>query len=227
MEVQALHVSEGNDTTRISTQGALDAGVELQLRQGPVVETILAALQAAKIFGGIMGTRAFLSGPRPAGSVALQVISGGSKPVVLVPPDAHHLSANAPRRLLVPLDGSAAASAAFLGFEQRFAPDPGREINVLLTFDGMAPSMLDHDPHGIEAWGREFVERQCPGDHRAFHGREGDPGDAVINVAEQTHSDLIILSFGGNIAVGHGAVVREVLTRSQIPVLLLPIRKSH
>ena len=225
-EVQALHVSEGNGPNRISTQVALDAGVDLQLRHGPVAETILASLETPSIFGGVVGLRAFLGGARPAGSVALQVISGASKPVVWVPPDAQ-LRASLPRRLLVPLDGSAAASSAFLGLEHRFPPDPDREINVLLAFDGMTPTMLDHDPHGIEAWGREFVERHCPGGHRTFEGREGDPGNAVIEEAERTCSDLIILSFGGSIEVGHGAVVREVLTRSQIPVMLLPVGSNR
>ncbi len=44
----------------------------------------------------------------------------------------------------------------------------------------------------------------------------------MIEVAEQAHSDLIVLSFGGDIEVGHGAVVREVLARSPIPVLVVP-----
>ena len=52
--------------------------------------------------------------------------------------------------------------------------------------------------------------------------RSGDPGDAVIDVAEKAHSDLIVLSFGGNLDVGHASVIREVLARAVVPVLLLP-----
>jgi hypothetical protein len=71
-------------------------------------------------------------------------------------------------------------------------------------------------------WGLTFLSRHCPGEQRSFEWRTGDPGSAVIDVAEQTHSDLIVLSFGGNLEIGHGAVVQQVLTRSLIPVLVLP-----
>lgn len=221
-QVAALHVSEGPDSDRIPTQVAGAEGVDLQLTKGQVTQEILETLEEPAVFGGVIGARALLAGARPAGSVALQLIAGASKPLVIVPPEAV-VPSTPPRRLLVPLDGSVVASAAFLNLEHRFPPDTDREIDVLVTFNGIGPAMVDHYPHGIEAWGREFIERQCPGEHRTFEAREGDPGSAVIEEAERTRSDLIILSFGGSIEVGHGAVVREVLTRSQIPVMLLPV----
>jgi len=45
----------------------------------------------------------------------------------------------------------------------------------------------------------------------------------VIEVATETTCDLIVLSFKGNFGWGHGWVVREVLARSVVPVLLLPL----
>ena len=54
--------------------------------------------------------------------------------------------------------------------------------------------------------------------------RTGDPGSAVIEVAEKTKSDLVVLSFKGKLSNrGHGWVVQEVLARSVVPVLLLPV----
>ncbi len=221
-EVEALHVSEGPDSYMIPTQVAGAENVNLRLTKGPVTQKILEELEELDVFGGVIGTRALLGGARPAGSVALQVTAGAFKPLVLVPPEAV-VPGDTPRRLLVPLDGSVAASTAFLTLEHRFPPDTDRQIDVLLTFDGLGPSMEDHSPHGTEAWGREFVERHCPGQQRTFHGREGDPGNAVIEEAERAGSDLIVLSFGGTIEAGHGTVIREVLSRSRIPVLILPI----
>jgi hypothetical protein len=40
-------------------------------------------------------------------------------------------------------------------------------------------------------------------------------------VAAAAERDLIILSFAGDIKVGHGAVIREVLARSSVPVIIL------
>jgi len=115
-----------------------------------------------------------------------------------------------------------AASTAFLELERRFRPDVNPEITVLLTLDGEMPSMLDDPLRDMTEWGLEFLSRHCPGEQRSFECRTGDPGSAVIDVAEQTRSDLIVLSFGGNIDIGHAAVVQEVLARSPIPVLVLP-----
>jgi len=221
-EVEALHVSDQQHTGRIAAGATYAAGVHLHRRKGPVAAKILEALQAPHMVGAVMGTRAFRGGPRPAGSTALRVIADMSKPVAFVPPDLHHLSAKAPRRLLVPLDSSAAASTAFLDLERRFQPDANREIIVLLTLDGAMPSMLDRPVYDLPEWGRQFVRRRCPGERRSFEWRVGDPGSAVIDVAEQTRSDLIVLSLGGKFKAGHGAVVREVLASSSIPVLILP-----
>ena len=223
--VRALHVTQVDDSPDVAHRLSRSAGVELRVTRtrGPVAEKILEALRDPDIFGTVIGMRAFPSGPRPAGANALGVISGAQKPVVLVPPNPHNLSSEVPRRLLVPLDGSETASDAFLRLEQGFVPDEKRHINVLLTFNSLTPPMLDHHPHDIQAWGGEFLARYCPGEGRTLHCREGDPGNAVIDVAGQTDSDLIVLSFGGDIEVGHGAVIREVLSRAEIPVLVLPV----
>lgn len=172
-EVSALHVLEPGGDARILSRVANASGVDLQLNRGPVEKTILEALEDPRVFGGVIGMRGFPGGSRPAGRVALQVISNASKPVVLVPPDGHIPSDYAPRHLLVPLDGSVVASEAFLGLEQRFPPDSGREIGVLLIFDGVMPTMVNHHPHGIEAWGSAFVDRHCPGAQRTFYGQRG------------------------------------------------------
>jgi len=49
----------------------------------------------------------------------------------------------------------------------------------------------------------------------------------VIEVAEESKSDLVVLSFKGSFGWGHGWVVREVLARSVVPVLLLPMTSAE
>ncbi|HUY21865.1 MAG TPA: universal stress protein [Acidimicrobiales bacterium] len=221
--VEVLHVAGGHHSARIAAGAAGAAGVPLRVARGAVAETILGAMDDPTVVGAVVGTRAFRGGPRPAGSVARRVLAGASKTVVFVPPDLRRPTADAPRRLLVPLDGSAEASAGFFELERELRPDVEREITVLLTFDGVRPAMLDHPVRDIPEWGREFLARYCPGERRTFQGRSGNPGDAVIEVADATGSELIVLTSSGNIEGGHGAVVREVLTRSRVPVLVLPV----
>jgi len=224
-DVEGLHVREGNREPRMARRATDAVGVHLSERTGPVAETILDVLRGPEVVGAVMGTRALRGGPRPTGSIARRVIAGMSKPVAFVPPEAYRLSANAPKSLLVPLDGSEAASASFLDFEQRLRNDPERVVTVLLTFEsnGEMPRMLDRPTRDLPAWGLSFVRSHCPGENRSFEGRWGDPGNAVIEVATETTCDLIVLSFKGNFGWGHGWVVREVLARSVVPVLLLPL----
>ncbi len=224
-DVEGLHVAEGNRAARMALGATRAAGVHLSRRTGPVAETILAALEDPDVVGAVMGTRALRGGPRPTGSVAQRVIAGMSKPVTFVPPEVNRLSARAPKHLLVPLDGGEDASTSYLEFERRIPRDPERETTVLLTFEsnGTMPRMLDRPTRDLPAWGLAFVRSHCPGENRSFAGRWGDPGNAVIEVAEETNSDLIVLSFKGNFGWEHGWVVREVLARSVVPVLLLPV----
>jgi len=228
-DVEGLHVREGNREPRMARRATDAVGVHLSERTGPVAETILDVLRGPEVVGAVMGTRALRGGPRPTGSIARRVIAGMSKPVAFVPPEADRPSAKAPKCLLVPLDGSDAASASFLEFEQRLRSDPEREITVLLTFEsnGEMPRMLDRPTRDLPAWGHAFVRSHCPGQNRSFEGRWGDPGNAVIEVAEESKSDLVVLSFKGSFGWGHGWVVREVLARSVVPVLLLPMTSAE
>ena len=197
-------------------------GVRVHHRQGEVVPQLLEAIASPHVFGAVMGARTFIAGPRPAGSTALQVLRATSKPAVFVPPEVAPHSRFVPRRLLVPVDGSPEVSDALFDMERYFRPDATVDVVVLYVLDGLTPAMVDHPEHDLSDWGREFVHRYFPGERRSFEWRTGDPGSAVVDVAKQSASDLVVLCFGGDIDVGHGAVLREVLARSQIPVLVLP-----
>jgi nucleotide-binding universal stress UspA family protein len=221
-EVEAVHVSEEDDTQDLEAATSA-AGARFNKLQGSVADALLVALKRAEVLGAVMGTRAFLAGPRPAGSTSLQLLRAANKPLVFVPPEVALSSEFTPRRLLVPLDGSPEASRAFLEMEGLFRSETSMEITVLLTLDGLTPAMLDHPVYDLPVWGEEFLLRHCPGEGRVFEWRTGNPANAVIEVAEETNSDLIVLSFGGDIEVGHGAVIREVLARSAVPVLVLPV----
>jgi nucleotide-binding universal stress UspA family protein len=222
MGVEAVHVAEEAEMHRSALAAAHANGVRVHHRKGEVVPELLEALASRHVFGAVMGARTFIAGPRPTGSTALRVLRATSKPVVFVPPEVAPHQEFVPRRLLVPVDGSPEVSDALFDMERHFRPDATVEVVVLYVLDGLTPAMVDHPEHELSEWGREFVLRYFPGEHRSFEWCTGDPGAAVVDVADQSASDLVVLCFGGDIDVGHGAVLREVLARSQVPVLVLP-----
>jgi Universal stress protein family len=222
MGVEAVHVAEDAQMDRSALVSAHANGVRVHHRRGDVVRQLLGALASPHVFGAVMGARTFIAGPRPTGSTALRVLRATSKPVVFVPPELAPHEGFVPRRLLVPVDGSAEVSDALFDMERHFRPDATVEVVVLYVLDGHTPAMVDHPEHGLADWGKEFVLRYFPGEHRSFEWRTGDPGCAVVDVAKESLSDLVVLCFGGEIDAGHGAVLREVLARSEIPVLVLP-----
>jgi hypothetical protein len=206
-------VTTTHKTLVAALSGASDTGAVLRAALGfaPLVGTGLEALQVAgaEEHPGDADQQAHVAGVRchqRHGPVADRILAGET----------------APRRLVVPLDGSAAASSAYLGMEGHFRPDADRETIVLYVLDGLTPRMLDRPERDFALWGDEFVRRHCPGEHRSFEWATGDPGAAVVELAERAAGDLIVLCFGGNFDRGHGAVVHEVLARSPIPVLVLP-----
>jgi len=222
MGVEAVQVSVDGRVAVETTAAAHANGVRMHHRQGDVARQLLEVLDSPRVFGAVLGARTSINGPRPLGSTALAVLRLASKPVVFVPPDLAPTRVFVPRRLLVPIDGTPAVSNAVLKLESHFRPDAIVETTVLYTLNGLTPTMVDHPEYDLPTWGEELVRRHLPGDHRFFEWRTGAPGSAVIEVAEESGSDLIVLCFQGRIDVGHGEVVREVLGRSSIPVFVLP-----
>lgn len=220
--VEALHVTEDGEPTGDPGREAHVAGVVLHHRHGVVADQILGALASPRVFGAAMGSRRGRAGPCSAGTTALGVLGATAKPVLYVPPEAAVAGAFAPRRLVVPLDGSTAVSSTYLAVERHFQPDAEREVVVLYVLDGLTPRMLDRPEYDLSTWGDEFVLRYCPGEHRTFEWRRGDPVRAVVEVADQVGSDLIVLGRGANGGAGHDHVIHGVLARSVIPVLVIP-----
>jgi hypothetical protein len=49
----------------------------------------------------------------------------------------------------------------------------------------------------------------------------------VAEAYRDNDADLVVLSWSQDASVGHAKVVRDVLTASTIPVLLLPVAAGH
>jgi nucleotide-binding universal stress UspA family protein len=219
LRVVAFHVrQDGPEAERLLADRA---GVELRLAAGAPAEAIAAALAGEDAALVVLGLRGHPAGPRPAGGTALAVATRADKPVVAVPPEPRDPAPPSLHRVLVPLDGTAAAARAVEQVTRWFAGS-GVEVVALHVFDAATvPRFWDRPEHDHDAWAREFLARNCPLGARLRLGT-GWPAMCVLEVAAGEGADMIALGWRRRLVAEHAAVVREVLACTHVPVLLLP-----
>jgi nucleotide-binding universal stress UspA family protein len=219
-DVEALHVREDGDLT--AQAAARAAGVALREVDDPAVDSLIREAASENVVALVLGARGVPAGRHPAGHVALHVITSLAKPLVIVPPQALPVEVT---RVLVPLDGTTATAAALrkaIDLACRSAVD----VVVLHVHpEESLPLFEDQPQHEHPAWEAEFLARYCPS---LPHGsrlevRVGEPGEHVLDVAAEVGADLVALGWSRDLSRGRAAVVREVLARSPIPVLLVPV----
>ena len=220
VEVAAVHVREDGD--RSARAAAAVAGVPLRVTTAPVISALSASAQEVGVATLVLGARAVGAARRPAGHVALELAVSLPKPLVVVPPEAAVPMVF--RRILVPLSGEGTAAAA-LAETMSLARERELEVVVLHVYDPVSlPLFTDQPQHELETWSQEFLRRHCPHpEHVRLEMRIGIPGQHVLQVADKVEADMIALGWSQELGGGHAAVVREVLERSALPVLLVPV----
>jgi nucleotide-binding universal stress UspA family protein len=220
--LEALHVREDGD---VGARTAAEAqGVDLTEVEGSPTETIGDIAGAEEIVALVVGARSFAAAD-VLGGTAATLVTALDKPVVVVPPEVPPIQTLS--RILVPLDATeASAEALRRGLELLTAADV--EVIVLhVDFGDTLPMFDDQCQHETDAWMAEFLRRYCPvaPEGVRLELRTGRPGEHVVGVAVETGADLIALGWRQEVATGRAAVVREVLTRSRLPVVLFPVPK--
>jgi nucleotide-binding universal stress UspA family protein len=218
--VEAVHVRDGPSETPEWLSARV--GVPLHVLDGPVQDSLLTALADPATILAVFGARAIPGGRRPVGGTALRVLERANKPIAVVPPEAVGVSPRPFRRLLLPLEGSEQSSRPVAeSLEPLIVGEV--EVVVLHVFTAATvPPALDRPDRDLSLWGDEFMARFCPRAAR-IELRAGAVGDRVADVCEDLDVDLVVLSWLQDSSPGHAAVIRDVLTRSHIPVLLLPV----
>jgi hypothetical protein len=88
-----------------------------------------------------------------------------------------------------------------------------------------APRIVDQEHYEWSDWQDEFCMRfsQCPegGRHRVCV-RVGEPVPTIVKEAREDGAELIVLSWKGSFADGHGAVVKALLDAAPCPLLIVP-----
>jgi nucleotide-binding universal stress UspA family protein len=217
--IKAMHVRENGTDTARAAAGA--ARVECILCEGRPGDCLVEASRSADVLMLVLGARGMPGGRRPAGHTALDVVSAAAKPVLVVPPESRP---GRVARILVPLDGTM-VSAVTLADTIRFARHRHIDVIALHVHEpGELPAFEDHPQHESEAWGREFVARYCglALEDVRLEVRVGSPGRHVVDVARDLDVDVIALGWSRRLERDRAAVVREALSHSQVPVLLVP-----
>jgi nucleotide-binding universal stress UspA family protein len=219
-EVEAVHVSDGSTETAAWLAARCD--IPLRLLDSPVGSSLVRAVeQDESVIAAVFGARSTQGGRRPAGRTAMHVLQHATKPIIVVPPGV--AAAERPyRRLLLPLEGDLESSRPIL---ERLFPlfVHDVELVVLHVFTSeTAPRILDRPARDLSMWGDEFIARFCPGATR-IELCTGPVSARVDDVVAEEATDMVVLTWSRDISGGHGAVIREVLGRSTVPVLLLPV----
>jgi nucleotide-binding universal stress UspA family protein len=178
------------------------------------------------------------------GSVADEMVRAAGLPILLVRPEEHLQEAGgvwAPRRLLVPLDGStlaesvlphavglARASGAALRLVRVVPPPTPRSADVPAA---AAPPPSTDELERCCLWALRYLERAAAAvDADAVEIATSvvaalRPAYGIISEAADTHADLIVMAthgHGGWRRLVLGSVSDKVLRGSSVPVLVMP-----
>jgi nucleotide-binding universal stress UspA family protein len=217
--VEAVHVSDGHPET--PEWLAAHNEVPLHLLEAPIEGSLLRAVEDESVIAAVFGARSTPGGRRPTGRTAMHVLRHATKPVIVVPPDTA-ASSRPYRRLLLPLEGDLESSRPVL---ERLRPLIVGDVDLVVLHvftSATVPRTLDRPARDLSMWGDEFVARFCPGATR-IELRTGPVGTRVDEVAAEEAADLVVLSWSRDSSPGHAGVIRDVLGRSTVPVLLLPV----
>ncbi|HUP73448.1 MAG TPA: universal stress protein [Acidimicrobiales bacterium] len=219
-DTQAVHIREGISET--ATASARHAGISIDVINGDPVDRIVELSSDTAVSMVVVGARRQRSGPRPSGHVAFAVMARVAKPVLVVPPDARLPTTDRFDRVLMPLEGTA-PSAGAVAAELQALHRAGAGITVLHVFQpGTAPRFWDQTGHAGQSWGTEFLAQWCDERGTELRLRSGEVVAAVLDVATSESIDVIVLGWSQSTSSDRARVVREIIGRSEIPVLLAP-----
>jgi nucleotide-binding universal stress UspA family protein len=221
--VEAIHV--GDDGGHTADAAARAAGVTLRLERGDVVAGVTRAAARPDVDAVVIGARGRPGGPRPAGHVAVELITLCDKPVIVVPPEAS--CAGELHHLLFGLEGTTPTSEV-LGRTMELARDQGFEVVVVHVDDEASlPLFSDQPQHETDVFASEFLARYGPTvEPSALQLRIGEPAEQVLSTCDATGADMVVLAWSCSLAPGRAGFVRHILEHARIPVMLVPIGVS-
>lgn len=219
--VTATHVAEAAPAA--VRDAAERAGVDLQVRSGPVVPTLTEVVAAPEVAVAVVGRGRPARPDRPTGHVALALIEATDTPTLLVPPETSAGSHAPLDTVLLPLDGAPETEAAVAPTIRLLADAELEVVVVHVLADEQVPAFLDQAHHDLDAWGHEFLARHAvTAPMPRIVLRAGTPGRNLLEVASSEAADLIVLGWSQDLSPGRAEVVRLLLAEADVPVLVVP-----
>jgi nucleotide-binding universal stress UspA family protein len=218
--VEVIHVVEDDDESAHPL--TLAEGPPVRHLSGDPVEVLPLTAAEEDVVALVIGARAHSGGRRPAGHVAMALARLTDKPVVVVPPGSHpteHL-----RTAVVAMKGTPGKAHA-LQRSIEISAGAGLEIIVVNVHDeDSVPSFSDQVQHETEAYAEEFFSRHSIGaSQMRLELRLGIPATEVLAAIESAHAELVAVGWPRSEDPRRGAVAKEILERSPVPVLLVAI----
>jgi len=181
------------------------------------------------------------------GSIAQQVVGLDATPVLLARPS--ETAAEAPfecRLLLVPLDGISAheeglcvgaglaqacgAALHMVMVVPTLATLLGEKAGTGKLLPGATAAMLDNAQQGADEYlGRFVTQLTTPGLAVTSEVARGDPTTIIVDSAERLGASMIVMATHGKTGMNafwSGSVAPKVLSRTSVPLLLVPVRDA-
>lgn len=246
------HLTEADEAARYLEKVAVEAfppgsEVEIHVHSAQVDDVARSIVDHAEEFApdliimcthGRGGMRDLLFG-----SIAQQVIAFKKTPVLLVRPTEEQSQNFTCEKILVPLDGnpeheqgltagvelsdSLGASLHLVMVVPTFGTLTGEQAAAARLLPGTTQAMLDATELGAEEYLRNCLETlKDRSSHLTAEVVRGDPAMVIIETASQAGADLIVLGTHGKAgteAFWSGSVAPKIITRSQVPLLLVPV----
>jgi hypothetical protein len=189
-------------------------------REGDPATEVAAEVAGADVVAAVVGLRTVPGGPRPAGHVAEHLITVAAVPVAVVPPEAAEAD---PGRgpVLVPVEGGVPPSPAMSALLAALS-EAGHEVVPLHVFDRTTAPMFWNGWHDRAIWSDEFSQRYAPAGSTSTELRAGEVAREILAATEARSAGMIVLEWSRNLAHPHARVVRELLSNTRVPLLLVP-----
>ena len=218
--VVAIHVTEdGDGATARSIADA--AGVMFEVRRGGDVSSeLVAAMHELDVAAIVIGARRPNWTATPAGHVALEVAQRTRRPVILVPPDTVDREWE---RVLVAVESDGESETLGI-FANSVHPDRWPEVVALHVFEADAmPMFADQPAYETAAWAEEFLHRipSANQERVRLEVRVGNQAEVVRETAQEVGADVVVMAWRRDLSPGHAPIVRELLSKSPVPVVLL------
>jgi nucleotide-binding universal stress UspA family protein len=218
-DVDAVHVADDGEQTAPAI--AEKSGLICSTLGGDPFDAIIERAAGHDVVAIVLGARRRMSGGH-LGHLARQIADALEKPVLVVPPEAEPCERL--RTVVIAMEGTPAKARSLKGAIDLVSELDLELVVVHVDDEDSIPSFSDQVAHETEAYAQEFLARYLHGAPKVrLELRVGLPADEIIDLTRSETADLVAVGWSHTGDPDRGPVAEQILDRSHIPVLLVPI----